>query len=69
MKPDETFHMEKKTMQCYEKNPFSSIKYICHNTQLKNLYKFMPMNINQQIITLNIHKPPDSDIFHVFFNF
>ena len=41
--------MEKKPMQCYKK------KYIRHNKQLKSLHKFMPMNINQQIITLNIH--------------
>ena len=27
----------------------------------------MPMNINQHIITLNIHKTPDSDFFLVFF--
>ena len=27
----------------------------------------MPMNINQQIITLNIHKTPDYDFFKFFF--
>ena len=40
--------MEKKPMQCYEK------KYICYKKQLKSLYKFMLINIHQQIITLNI---------------
>ena len=39
------------------------MKYIYHNKQLKNLHKFMLMNINQQIITLDIQKTPDSDIF------
>ena len=37
-----------------KKKTISSIKYIRHNKQLKNSHKFMPMNINQQIITLNI---------------
>ena len=46
-----------------KKKNMSSIKYICHNQKLKNLQKFMPMNINQQIITFNIQKTPDSDIF------
>ena len=46
-----------------KKKTISSIKYICHNNQLKNLCKFMPININQQIITLNIRKTPDSDFF------
>ena len=46
----------------------SSIKYICHNKQLKNLHKVIPMNINQQIITLNIQKTPDWH-FLVFFLF
>ena len=44
--------MEKNKIQCYEKENLSSIKYICHNKQLKNLYKFIPMNISQQIITI-----------------
>ena len=30
------------------------------------LKKFIPININQQIITLIIHKTPDSDIFWYF---
>ena len=44
--------MEKKKIQCYEKENLSSIKYICYNKQLKNLCKFIPMNISQQIITI-----------------
>ena len=49
--------MEKKTMQkcyekemqkCYEKRK-PSHKYMCHNEQLKNLFQFMAMNMNQQI--------------------
>ena len=54
--------MEKKTMQkcyekemqkCYEKRKPShnKQKYMntCHNKQLKNLFQFMAMNMNQQI--------------------
>ena len=53
-----------------KKKIISPTKYICHNKQLKNLHKFIPMNINQQIITLNIQKTPDLDIFfRVFFFF
>ena len=58
-------HVTWKRRKCnvMKKKTISSIKYICHNKQLKNLHKLMPMSINQQIITLNIHKTPDSDIF------
>ena len=54
--------MVKKTKQCYEKE-----NHLINKIQLKNLYKFMPMNISQQIITLIIRKTPDSDIFDYFF--
>ena len=66
-----TKHFIWKRRQCnvMKKNTISSIKYICHNKQLKNLYKLMPININQQVITFNIHKTPDSDIFQLFFQF
>ena len=58
-------HFKWKIRNCnvMKKKTISSIKYICYNKQLKNLHKFMPMNINQQITTLNIQKTPDSDIF------
>ena len=64
-------HFTWKRRQCnvMKKKTISSIKYICHNKQPKNLYKFMSMIIIQQIITLNIHKISDSDIFLVFFFF
>ena len=52
-----------------KKKTISSIKYICHSKQLKNLHKFMPMNTSQQIIILNIKKTPDSDIFYFLFFF
>ena len=52
-----------------KKKTISSIKYICHNKQLKNFHKFMPMNISQQIITFNIQKKPRSWHFLVFFFF
>ena len=57
----------KRQCNIMEKKAISSIKYICHNKQLKNLCKFMAMNINQQIMTLSIHETPDSDVFRVFF--
>ena len=47
-------------MECYEKENHLISQIRCHNDQLKNFYKFMPMNINQQIITLNIHKTVNS---------
>ena len=58
-------HFTWKKRQCnvMKNKTISLIKYICQNKQLKNLYKFMPMNINQQIMALNIHKTTDSDIF------
>ena len=37
-----------------KKKTIPSIKYIYHNKQLKNLHKFMPINIKQQIIIFNI---------------
>ena len=43
------------------------IKYICHNKQLKSLYKFMSMNIIEWIITLIIHKTLGSDSFFLIF--
>ena len=49
-----------------KKKAISSIKYFSHNKQLRNLNKFMPMNINQHMITLNIHITPDSDIILIF---
>ena len=58
----------KRQCNIMEKKAISSIKYICRNKQLKNLCKFMAMNINQQIMTLNIHKTPDSDVFRGFFS-
>ena len=45
-------------------------KYICHNKQLQNLYKFMRWVwiSKSNIITLSIHETPDSDIFLYFFS-
>ena len=56
------FTWKRRQFNIMKKKIISSIKYVCHNKQLKNLNKFMPMNINQQIITLNIHKALYSDI-------
>ena len=53
-----------------KKKTISSIKYICHDKQLKNLNKFMLMSIYQQIITLSIQK--NSRFWHLLgfsFNF
>ena len=60
-------HFTWKRIKCsvIKRKTISSIKYICNNKKQKNLYKLMPMNpinINQQIITLDIQKTPDSDI-------
>ena len=62
-------HVTWKRRKCnvMKKKTISSIKYICHNKQLKNLHKFMPMNISQQIITFNIQKTPYSDFFFLSF--
>ena len=70
-------HFTWKSRKCnvMKKKTISSIKCICHNKQLKNLHKFMPMNISQQIVTFNIQK--NSKFWHVllcflllfFFNF
>ena len=55
-------------MQCYEKGNHLINKI--NLSQLKNLHKFMVMSINQQNISLNIHKTSDSDIFSFsFFQF
>ena len=66
----EHFKWKRRKYNVMKKKTISSIKYICHNKQLKNLHKIMPMNISQQIITFNIQKKtPDSDIFQfVFFS-
>ena len=51
-------HVTWKRRKCnvMKKKTISSIKHICHNKKLKNLHKFMPMSINQQIITFSIKK-------------
>ena len=56
-------------MQCHEKENHLIIKIHLSQQTAKNFYKFMPMNINQHIITLNIEKTPHSDIFKFYFNF
>ena len=40
--PDESFHMEKKPMQYYEKENHLINKYTCHNKQLKMVFKSLP---------------------------
>ena len=44
-------HFRWKRRQCnvMKKKNMPSIKYIRHNKQLKKLFKFIPMNMNQQI--------------------
>ena len=48
-----------------KKKIISSIKYICHNKQLKNVRKFIPMNISE-LLPSTLKKTPDSDIFFFF---
>ena len=50
------FTWKRRKSDVMKKKTISSIKYLCHNKQLKSVHKFMPMNISQQIITFNIKK-------------
>ena len=63
-------HFTWKRRQCnvMKKKTVPLIKYICQNKQLKNLYKFIPMNISQQIMALNIHNTTDSHICQLVFS-
>ena len=65
-------HVTWKRTKCnvMKKKTISSTRYICHNKQLKNSHKFMPMSINQQIIILSIQKKLQILTFFRFsFNF
>ena len=71
-------HFIWKRRQCnvLKKKTISLIKYICHNKQLKNLHKFMPMNINQHTEYQSAHYYPQFFIklqiltfFRFFFSF
>ena len=50
--PIEHFTWKRRKSNVMKKKAILSIKYICHNKQLKNLHKFIPMNISQQFITI-----------------
>ena len=65
----EHFTWKRRKCNVMKKKTFSSIKYICHNTQLKILHKFMPMNISRPIITFTIQKNSRFWYFLGFFNF
>ena len=52
-----------------KKKTIPSIKYTNHNKKLKKLHKFMPMNISQQIIIINIKKKLQILTFFCFFLF
>ena len=63
------FTWKRRKCNVMKKKTISSIKYICHNKQLKILQKFMPMNIRQQIITFNLQKKLQIVTFLVFLFF